>query len=128
MTLSKMKINYNSAIEDEQVQAERLIYSKIFNEYNRIERCNCIFSILGLCLSIVNFEIAYATKYDIKEGVNEWDVYPDPMHNPRNEHAYTNHLRIIVCFTSLISIICNYKRYNLKVKWLKLLNYKQKLF
>ena len=79
---------------------------------------------IGLTISVINYEIDCYAQMQIPTDQDEWVLYPDPMKNPRNDNEYTNVLRCIVCFTSLVSIICNFRRYQLKLKWLEF-NYNQ---
>ena len=73
---------------------------------------------IGLCITIINFEQRYGRRYEIDKGELEYMVYPDPMKNPRNAHYVTNILRLTVTFTSLMSVFCNFRRYQLKMSWL----------
>ena len=73
---------------------------------------------IGLCITIINFEQRYGRRYEIDEGQLEYKVYPDPMENPRNALFFTNVLRLIGTFTSLMSVFCNFRRYQLKMSWL----------
>lgn len=75
--------------------------------------------LIGLMVAVVNFELD--ENWNIHDpNQEEWEAYPNPMENPRNSGYWINTVRSIVCFTSLIAVCCNYKRYKLKMKWLDL--------
>ena len=75
---------------------------------------------IGLTISVINYEIDCYAGDQIPTDEDERVIYPDPMENPRNNNGYTNLLRCFVVFTSLLSIICNFMRYRLKLRWLEL--------
>ena len=87
-------------------------YFMIFKKCSKYDVCSTVFSMVGLVISVMNYEIdCYAGAEDYLTQGDEMEVYPDPMENPRNANKFTNPLRCLVVAMSVASILCNFLRY-----------------
>ena len=73
---------------------------------------------IGLTITVINYEMDCGAANAIDPDEDEMELFPNPMDNPRNRSWYTNYLRCAVVFTSILSMLCNLRRFQLKMRWL----------
>ena len=60
-----------------------------------------VLAIFGLLLNIIDYEYDLQLKYVRPDAV----LYPDPMKDPRNHHAMTDIIRLVIMITTILAII-----------------------
>ena len=105
--------NFNLKKEMTKIFSRDKIYLNIYNRWRFYEALSCIFSMSGVVLAIIDYEI------DIMTFIQKIDptIYDNALKHPRNVSDTQDILRWINIFTTSISLTCLFLRHYYKRVW-----------